>query len=102
MKCPLDENEVYDRSITVYGLGISVLYCKDCIKERLLICSICGLFRLNGDKINQDPFIEEYHPNKDHKFIEVTDDILKQLLKCNNHGFFNYNTKVNKNIIIEI
>ena len=100
MTCPLDENIAYDRSITVYGLGMSVLYCNDCIKERLFICRICGLFRLKKDQVKQDPFIGEYHPNKDHKFIEVTDDILEELLKCNNHGFFNY--KINKKIIIEI
>jgi hypothetical protein len=100
MKCPLDENDAFEQLITVYGVGNNLSYCIDCIKKKLFICNLCGFFIIKGDKIKQDPFIEEYHSNKKHNFIEVNDDILEKLLKSNNHGFFNY--KKPSKIIIEI
>jgi len=73
MPCELDGNIAYN--ISIYGVG-SVLYCIDCIKKRLFICKMCGEFVYKKFALKEDPFDGEYHPNKNHIFIEVTDEQL--------------------------
>lgn len=98
--CPLDKNKAFEKNITVYGVGTNLSYCTECIKKKLLICKICGFFKIDGDIIKHDPYINTVHLNSCHIFMLVDDDILNQFIKSNNYGFFNY--KINKKIVIEI
>jgi len=101
MKCPLDDNLIYDKAITIYKLGYGLYYCRECIKNKLLVCKICGLFKVIGDdvKMIDDPY-RGFHPIKDHIFIRVTDDVLKKYLKFTSGVYFDYSE--DNQICIEI
>jgi hypothetical protein len=99
--CPIDKNKTFIKPITIYNVGIDKKYCEPCIKNKLLICSICGIFKIKGDIITKENDPNRFiHYSKDHNFIEINDDILNEYIKCDSKIYFNY--KKSKHFIIEI
>ena len=84
------KNILFNKFITIYQIGTNLTHCEDCIKEKLLICSYCGFFKIKGNRIKPDSLIKDYHPNMCHNFIIPTNDILDKLLVNNEYGYFNY------------
>jgi hypothetical protein len=90
LKCPIDDNNVFEKHIIIYNVTIN-FYCTSCIKNKLLVCSLCGLFKIKGDRIthDKDPFIDK-HPYSIHNFIQVDDHVLKAYLFKDSKTNFNY------------
>jgi hypothetical protein len=74
--CMFCDNNPLPTSYFLYGIGLAGGTCLDCMIRDYEQCELCCFLKVKNDRILYDPWVNDYHPFKKHKWVPVSLELL--------------------------